>query len=456
MAVNLNPKNITEFLTGLPISWLSQETVGQANAEVVGYFFDYLNYLEQQAVQARYPLFTPQDAYGYFASERNIIKGYNDGYNVSPSLDGYLYPARLKGAFNQWRIAGTAAGILTQLHYQGIDGYLAQQNGLIQYLDPSLVHSPVFFSKAPQFPITITVVTGGSLATASWSWSYNGSSGSIPVHGQYFEFQIPGTTTIFAFNQANYLAGSYFILNTQGQLLSFGGALDGQITETTGPQNALKTLVCYPNPGITDIPHFEIDVTLMSGDHLGNAVFDVFVPVLNTDYTFDTSIDGYYFQVPGTMTWLEPQQGVYNARSPGMSWVVNPDGTIVPSNIGNPVLLQNSAPFFTLDTRQYFCSRFALLLASTPPNWTNILSSAPANGIGPRIGITNNTTSSPSTNDINTIYNIINTWKPAKATFMGIFLATAGEEIGFPIDTIMSRNTRNGGQIGPPAVVVQF
>lgn len=450
MAVNLSPKNISEFLTGLPIGWFTQGAVGSVEQGVLGYFYDYLNYLEQQAIQVRFPLFTPQDAYGYFSAERKIVKGYNDGYNVSPSLDGYLYPQRLQGAWQQWEIAGTAAGILTQLHYQGLDGYLAQQNGLIQYLDSSLF-GPTFFSDAPQHEITITVVTGGTLATATWQWDYNGNTGSIPAHGQYFEFQVPGTTTIFGFNQADYLAGSYFILNTVGQLLPYAGALNGQITQNTGPQNALKTIVCYPNPSITDIPHYEIDVTCTGGTSLADAVLSINLPVFAATYTWHTGSDGYYFQVPGTQTWLEAAAGTY---ANGYTWDIAPDGTITTSHPG--LITQNSAPWFTFDFNNYFCSRFALLLSSVPPNWTNVLSNPPTNGIGPRDGYTNNTTSSPSTNDINTIYDIINTWKPAKATFMGIFLTTAGEMIGFPQDTIESRNTRNGGQIGPPSVVVQF
>jgi len=262
-----NPTTNTEFLAGLPIPWLNSNPIGQGNANVLGYMFDFYYNMALQAVQVRFPTYAPKDALRYIGDERGLLQG------VSESDADFAI--RLKLAWIYWALAGTPIGVLFELYNQGYaDGYLVQVNGPI--------------------------------------------------------YSISGTPDV------------------------------------NDPISALVKELAGINPNIDGDPEW---------------------------WTFD-----------------------YNTE---------------------------------------FTSRFALLFPSVPAQWTDVQSTAPPLGIGPRIGTTSDT-SSPSTSDINTIYNIVNKWKPAKATFMGIFLTTAGETIGFPVDTIAERNTRNGGIIGSPAIVVQY
>lgn len=270
MPVNNNPSTNTDFLNGLPLPWLNQNPIGQGNANVLGYMFDYFTNQVLQGVQMRFPTFAPKDALRYIGDERGLLQG-----KTESDAD---FAERLRLAWVYWAVAGTPIGIMFELYKQGYaDGYLVQVNGNIYNLD--------------------------------------------------------GTP------------------------------------DPTDPVDSLVKNVVGINPLI----------------------------------------------------------------------------------FGNP-------PWWTFDSDETFTSRFALLFPTAPVQWNDILSNAPLYGIGTRDGYTTDT-SAPSTSDINTIYNIVNKWKPAKATFMGIFVVTAGSFIGYPVGSIANRNTYNGGTIGlggTADVVVQF
>lgn len=128
----------------------------------------------------------------------------------------------------------------------------------------------------------------------------------------------------------------------------------------------------------------------------------------------------------------------------------SPDGyTTEPISFNLDTLDQKALSTFA---QTAFASRFALIFPTPPASWDNITSNAPANGIGPRIGTTSIYTA-PSTNTINKLNNIVNKWKPSKSTFIGTYVATTNEMIGFPVENISSRNSRNGGTIGGSVVV---
>lgn len=436
VAINLNPQNFTEFFTGLPLSWLAQGPVGQANGQALGYVVDNQIYQLQQAVQARFPGFAPSDAYAAISTERQLIQGWLDGYNVDPSLDGYMFPARLQAAWQQWQFAGTPLGILLQFHYQGVDGYLIQQNGLAFSLNTDIVS----YSCYPANQIVLTCTAGGLLGTAVFSFSIeNGSSGSITtLTNSPFTFQFPGTQTIAYFPQQNYLTNAVYVINTEGQISYWNGAIPG-ITQITSPLNALNVMIVGPNPIIDTTfaidgysnnghPSAPIVITITTGGTLGTMEYEYLTFGTTYGPFVSEAGNGFAAVLSGTQTRAIFHAGSYTGAA---TYTINVDGTI--TVVGGPdIVNQNSIPWFTLEGDLDFWSRFIFYVDPIPEWWTDILSSPTMD-------------STPNITTINILRNITNTWKAAKSTSLGIYVVLENNIVGFPVETINERNARTGG-----------
>lgn len=72
------------------------------------------------------------------------------------------------------------------------------------------------------------------------------------------------------------------------------------------------------------------------------------------------------FQVPGTITWIHFAAGAYVLNS---TYTVNEDGTITRAGGAIDTVTQTSIPWFRIDEKYYFTSRWALLLPSQPTTW---------------------------------------------------------------------------------------
>ncbi len=89
--------------------------------------------------------------------------------------------------------------------------------------------------------------------------------------------------------------------------------------------------------------------------------------------------------------------------------------------------------WWRFDDKTDFCSRFALLFPGPlPASWTDIQNPPTS-------------TSAPSLNEINMIKQIVQRWRNAEATFMGIYVLTSGLMWGYPIDQVWGASTGNWG-----------
>lgn len=421
--INLNPTSLTEYYVGLPLPWLAQGPNGQANGRALGFIMDTEIYNLMQAVQARFPHFAPPDAYGQLSIDRQLIQGYNDGYNVSPALDGYLFPDRLVHSWEQWKYAGTALGMLLQLHYQGVDGYIVQQNGLAFSLDTTIAS----FRKAPEQQVTLTCTTAGFLGTAVFSYVNGANTGTITTQAQApFTYQLPNTQTLLYFAQMTYVLGAVYVIDTTGFVSYWNGATPG-ITHLTSPQNALRTLILNPNPNLAPIdgyapscgkPPFPISIKITTTGALGTMRFEYSYQGNPYSAAIISSSSQFSYLIPGTQTRIL----FYAANYTAGVYTINTDGTTTSgSGTVSGVVFQYSTPWMEFDANDSLWSRFLFVVNPIPSWWTNIQP-------------TPTLTSAPNLTTINILRNIIQTWKAARSTCLGICVPIAGNQWDFPPD----------------------
>lgn len=131
--------------------------------------------------------------------------------------------------------------------------------------------------------------------------------------------------------------------------------------------------------------------------------------------------------------------------------------SIIVENAGPNPTIYGSPPWFDFSDNYPLTCRFALINYEEPIFWSSASINYTTPYPGPWVWIPdddiNNT---PNAGDINTLYSIVNRWKPAKSIFMGLFVALGhtgtydplGSTIDYPLDTIENRSSRNGGTIG--------
>lgn len=91
-------------------------------------------------------------------------------------------------------------------------------------------------------------------------------------------------------------------------------------------------------------------------------------------------------------------------------------------------------PWWKFDDKTDFCSRFAVVIttANLPASWTSIVNP-------PTV------TSAPTVSEVGLIRAIIQQWRNAEATCMGIYVGTTGKEWGIPESQIWQAATGNWG-----------
>lgn len=124
-----DPQTIVEWLTGLPIPWLTA-TNGANDLRSYGSVLDGLASQARDAVKARLPDYAAADSLASIGSDRGLVRG--------PAETDANYAIRLKTAWDDWARAGTFLELLVQLHWAGFENaVIAQQNGLVFSLSAS-------------------------------------------------------------------------------------------------------------------------------------------------------------------------------------------------------------------------------------------------------------------------------------------------------------------------------
>jgi len=111
--------NFQDFEVELMPPWLRGRW-GEAWARAQGLAKDLLAEGAVQAVKARFLRDGPPDALAYAGTDRQIERG--------PAESDASYRARLRGAFETWRLAGTNKGILTALAVIGFTKVAIYEN----------------------------------------------------------------------------------------------------------------------------------------------------------------------------------------------------------------------------------------------------------------------------------------------------------------------------------------
>lgn len=138
---NGQPRNFVEYLTQLPIPWLTSREVGKKDATAQGQIYDQQVDLAKAAVRARFPDYAPADALPYQGQDRKLIQGHNETDEI--------FRTRLKAAWDQWALAGIWAEVLFQLFWSaGLSTgstWIVQQNGYAYNLsaDPGPTDDPI-------------------------------------------------------------------------------------------------------------------------------------------------------------------------------------------------------------------------------------------------------------------------------------------------------------------------
>lgn len=181
--------NFTDWLKSLPIPWLTGNSAGQANAEVLGNLVDTQTDYTKQAVKAHMPDYAPADALPHIASERGLIQG--------PSESNASFATRLKFSWEQWQFAGSPLGILIQLYYQGYTNMvLVQQNGLAFTLTGTLpaFTTPGSWDPTPNLVITNTGTNPNISGTPSW-WTFDLNNPFCSRYALIFPQSLPASWT---------------------------------------------------------------------------------------------------------------------------------------------------------------------------------------------------------------------------------------------------------------------
>lgn len=127
---------------------------GQAYARALGIVKDWFAAQTRAAVQQRFPQYAALDGQAAIGNERSIDQG-NDIQLVSPETYA-AYGARLRDAWNLWRLGGSAWGMLKAFAAQGYFPQLLCANGLIYSVDGSL---------------NLTITQGGTLSFQIPFWN---------------------------------------------------------------------------------------------------------------------------------------------------------------------------------------------------------------------------------------------------------------------------------------------
>lgn len=129
------PRNLTQWMKGLPITWLVGNEVGAADATSQGTVYDGQVDLLREATKARFPDYGPDDALSHIGGDRQLIQG--------SAESNATFRVRLRTAWDQWALAGTWVELLYQLYFScGVEAggaYIIQQNGLIYSLSANPV-----------------------------------------------------------------------------------------------------------------------------------------------------------------------------------------------------------------------------------------------------------------------------------------------------------------------------
>lgn len=410
---------INNYTQSSGIGWLTGNVNGQKWAKSVDQINSNLVFNYVQGVLARFPDYCPQDGYRWMSAERQIVQGYNDGYNVGgSSTDGYLFPARIKQAKDQWTYAGSALGVLLQLHYQGVDGYIIQQSGIAYNLD-----ADVSYSVFPANKIKLVCLTGGFLGTAVFKWETAGNTGTINTQPGIFSFLIPNTQTILYFPQFNYLLNGEYFIDITG-FFTYNQGATPSISQITGPQNKLNQYILDPDPNTllidgyapnTGYPVYPITITITTGGALGTMAYSWSSVIYSGSGVSQSS--PFSVLLTGTQT-----RAIFNSGSYvlGSTYTINTDGTITASSGAPTIISQYSTPSLIIDGDLW--NSFLFMVSPIPSWWTNIQIPATI-------------TSTPSITIINTIRSVINTWKSSVSICSGIVVPISGNIWGWPPDT---------------------
>lgn len=90
-------------------------------------------------------------------------------------------------------------------------------------------------------------------------------------------------------------------------------------------------------------------------------------------------------------------------------------------------------PWWYFDDKTDFCSRFVVIFPSPLPAWWTDIENPPTQ------------TSAPSLSEVNAIRKIIQQWRNAEATCVGIIVSTSGLLWGYPQDQVWGAATGNWG-----------
>jgi hypothetical protein len=120
-----------QYFQSIPIPPITQAPNAQRWWAAYGKYMNDIVTLILNAAQVAYPDFAPSDALSIIADEVGLLQG------ISESNASFIL--RLKAAYTFGTTSGTALGLLLNLHYQGLDGYLIQQNGLWSKLNNNTI-----------------------------------------------------------------------------------------------------------------------------------------------------------------------------------------------------------------------------------------------------------------------------------------------------------------------------
>lgn len=121
------PSSFVEWWRNLPIPWLVGGDVGSDEATANGESIDAQVSLIKQAIKARMPGLSPDDAVLHIGADRQLEPGPDE------TLESFRI--RCLTAWDDWARAGTALELLVQLHFVGFpEAIIVQQSGLAYQL----------------------------------------------------------------------------------------------------------------------------------------------------------------------------------------------------------------------------------------------------------------------------------------------------------------------------------
>jgi hypothetical protein len=277
-------------------------------------------------------------------------------------------------------------------------------------------------------------------------------------------------------------------------------SLSAAPTAGVDPTSLLVTTVLGGNPNITQGPGNPIVIAITTGGALGTMAFTWSYNGGATSAPVTSTAGGTTFLVPGTYTRVFFDVGTYVLNS---TYTFAGDGTLTVGGGGISTVTQNSAPWWTFDINDYFCSRFAVLFPTgggafttsgvgtfsetdtAVVTWSNpfpdttyavqvgaVNSTDPVSVVavsssktqttvtlqasGPFTGTVDvlawqqedNPFADPHPADLARLRRIIDRWRPKKATPVGLVIFAQGKTVGWPV-----RNVNDGGTVGPSSIV---